>query len=72
MWFDSRRGLGILLFETMSRPVLGANPDPYQMGTRGPFAGRKAGHSPLSVVEVKEWVELYLHSPVRLHGVVRA
>jgi hypothetical protein len=27
-----------------------------------PF-GREADHSPLSSAEVKEWVELYLHSP---------
>jgi hypothetical protein len=27
-------------------------------------------HSPPSSAEVKEWVELYLHSPIRLHGVV--
>jgi hypothetical protein len=38
------------------------------MGTRGSFpggkaAGREADHSPPSSVEVKEWVELYLHSP---------
>jgi hypothetical protein len=32
--------------------------------------GREANHSPPSNVEVKECVELYLHSPVRLHGVV--
>jgi hypothetical protein len=25
--------------------------------------GREADHSPLSSAEVKEWVELYLHSP---------
>jgi hypothetical protein len=32
--------------------------------------GRETDHSPPTSVEVKEWVELYLHSPVRLHGVV--
>jgi hypothetical protein len=26
-------------------------------------SGRKADHSPPSSIEVKEWVELYLHSP---------
>jgi hypothetical protein len=26
-------------------------------------AGREADHSPPSSAEVKEWVELYLHSP---------
>jgi hypothetical protein len=38
------------------------------MGTRGSFPGvkrpgRVADHSPPSTAEVKEWVELYLHSP---------
>jgi hypothetical protein len=33
-------------------------------------SGREADHSPLSSAEVKEWVELYLHSPNTLHGVV--
>jgi hypothetical protein len=32
--------------------------------------GREADHSLPSSVEVKECVELYLHSPIRLHGVV--
>jgi hypothetical protein len=33
-------------------------------------SGREADHSPTSSAEVKEWVELYLHSSVYLHGVV--
>jgi hypothetical protein len=33
-------------------------------------SGREADNSPPSSAEVKEWVELYLHSPIRLHGVV--
>jgi len=32
--------------------------------------GRKADHSPPSNAEVKECVELYLPSTIRLHGVV--
>jgi hypothetical protein len=32
--------------------------------------GREADHSPPSSAEVKECVELDLHSPIRLHGVV--
>jgi hypothetical protein len=32
--------------------------------------GRETDHSPPSSDEVKEFVELYLHSPIRLHGVV--
>jgi hypothetical protein len=31
---------------------------------------READHSPPSSAEIKEFVELYLHSPIRLHGVV--
>jgi hypothetical protein len=33
-------------------------------------SGREADHSPPFSAEVKEWVELYLHSPIRIHGVV--
>jgi hypothetical protein len=31
---------------------------------------READHSPPSSAEVKEWVALYLHFPIRLHDVV--
>jgi hypothetical protein len=46
----------------------GAHPASYAMGTRGSFPGgkrsrREADHSPPSSAEVKECVELYLHSP---------
>jgi hypothetical protein len=46
----------------------GAHPDSYPMGIRGSFlgvkwSGREAGHSPPSTAEVKDCVELYLHSP---------
>jgi hypothetical protein len=46
----------------------GAHSASYPMGTRGSFpgvkrSGRKADHSPPSSAEVKECVELYLHSP---------
>jgi hypothetical protein len=36
------------------------------------YSRREADHSPPSSAEVKEWVELYLHSPRRLHGVVHS
>jgi len=45
-------------------------------GYRGLFSwgikwpGQEADHSPPSNAEVKEWVELFLHSPIRLPGVV--
>jgi hypothetical protein len=47
----------------------------YPMGTGCSFpgvkrTGREADHSPPSTAEVKECVKLYLHSPIRLHGVV--
>jgi hypothetical protein len=53
----------------------GAHPASYPGGTRGSFLwikrpGRKADHSPPSSVEFKECVELYFHTPIRLHGVV--
>jgi hypothetical protein len=52
----------------------GTHPATYPMGTRGSFPGGKAAGAwswPLtSSAEVKECVELYLHSPIRLHGVV--
>jgi hypothetical protein len=53
----------------------GAHPVSCPMGTRGSFPGvkrpgREADHSSPSSVEVKGCVELYLHSPIRLHGVV--
>jgi len=32
--------------------------------------GCEADHSPPSNTEVMEYVELYLHSPIRLHGVM--
>jgi hypothetical protein len=32
--------------------------------------GRETDHSPPSSGEVEECVELYLHSPIRLHGVI--
>jgi hypothetical protein len=46
----------------------GAHPASYPMGTRSSFSGGKAAGAwswPLTSIcaEVKEWVELYLHSP---------
>jgi hypothetical protein len=45
------------------------------MGTVGLFPAvkwpeREADHSPPSSAEVKECVELYIRSPIRLHGVM--
>jgi hypothetical protein len=33
-------------------------------------AGREADHSPTTSAEVKKNVDLYIHSPIRHHGVV--
>jgi hypothetical protein len=44
----------------------GSHPDSYPLGARASFSGVKRPSS----VEVKECVEQYLHSPIRLHGVV--
>jgi hypothetical protein len=66
--FNSLWGLGIFLFTTVSRMALGpAHPASYPMGTKGSFPGNKAAgheadHSPPSSAEVKECMELYLHS----------
>jgi hypothetical protein len=73
--FDSQRELGIFLFTTASRPALGPTQPPIQwvpgalfLGVKRP--GREADHSPPYSAEIKERVELYLNSPIRLHGVV--
>jgi hypothetical protein len=72
---DSRRGLEIFLFTTASRTALGPTQPPIQwvpealsLGVKR--SGREADYSPPSSVEVKVCVKLYLHSPIRLHGVV--
>jgi hypothetical protein len=73
--FDSRRGLGIFLFTTASRTTLGPTQPPIQwvpgaLSLAAERPGREADHSLPSSSEVKECVMLYLHSPIRLHGVV--
>jgi len=46
----------------------GAHPASYPMGVKRP--GREADHSPPSSAEVKKCVEVYVHSPIRLHVMV--
>jgi hypothetical protein len=65
--FESRRGLGTFLLTTASRPALehivSATqwiPGAISLEVRWPV--RKADHSVPSSAEVKECVELYLHS----------
>jgi hypothetical protein len=66
--FESRQGLGIFLLTTASRPALGPTQPPVQwvpgalsLGVKWP--GREADHLPPSSAEVKDCMELYLHSP---------
>jgi hypothetical protein len=66
--FYSRRGLGIFLFTTASKTAMGPTQLPIQLvqvalslGVKRPES--EADHSPPSSVEVKELVELHLHSP---------
>jgi hypothetical protein len=63
----AKRGPGIFLFTTASRMALGPTQPPVQwvpgalsLGVKRP--GCEADNSPPSNAEVKEWVELYLHS----------
>jgi hypothetical protein len=73
--FDSLRGLGIFLFTTGSRTALGPTQPLIQwvlgvlsLGVKQP--GREADHSLPSSAEVKECMELCLHAPIRLNGVL--
>jgi hypothetical protein len=71
--FDSRRGLGIFLFTTASRPALGPTqiqwiPGALSLGVKRPR--READHLPPSSAEVKN-ARSYTSTPaIRLHGVV--
>jgi hypothetical protein len=65
----------IPFFIAASRTALGPTRPPIQWVPRAHSLvvkrpGREADHSPPSSAEFKECVELYLHSPIRLHGVV--
>jgi hypothetical protein len=62
------------LFSKSSRPALGSTQSPMQwvpgaLSPRVKRPGREADHSPQARGEVKN-VDLYIHSPIRLHGVV--
>jgi hypothetical protein len=65
--FDFRRRVGIFLFTTASRTALGPTQPPIQCipedtSLEVKWPGRETDPSPLSSAEVKECVELYLHS----------
>jgi hypothetical protein len=60
-------GAGSFSLHRRAQNGSGAHPASYPMGTRGSFprskaAGRETDHSPPSSAEVKEWLELCLHS----------
>jgi hypothetical protein len=62
---------GISNCTTPSRKALGPTQPPIQRVPGALSLGVKTTeHSPPSSAEVKECVDLYLHSPERLHGVV--
>jgi hypothetical protein len=51
-----------------TQPPIQWVPGSPSLGVKRP--GREADQSPPSSAEIRECVELYLHSPIRLHGVV--
>jgi hypothetical protein len=66
--FDCWWAQGIFLFTTAPRTALGPTQPPIQwipgaLSLEIKRLGREADHSHPSSAEVKEWVELYLHSP---------
>jgi hypothetical protein len=66
---------GNFSLHTASRTAVGPTQLPVQWVTKAlslgvKRLGREADHSPPSSAKVKERVELYLHSQIRLHGVV--
>jgi hypothetical protein len=72
---DFRQDMGIVLYDTASRPALGSTQPPIQwvpgdLSLELKRQGREADRSHPSNAEGKECVELYLHLPTRIHGVV--
>jgi hypothetical protein len=68
-------GWRIFFISTSSRPALGPTQPPIQWVPRDPSPGvnrprREADHSPPDSAEVKEIVDLYIHSSIRPHGTV--
>jgi hypothetical protein len=73
--FESRQGLGVFLFTTLSRPAPGPTQPPIQwwpvalsLGVKRP--GREADHSLPSSAEVKNAWSYTSVPPLHLHGVV--
>jgi hypothetical protein len=63
------------LFTTLSKPALGSTQPPIKW-VPGPLSPevkrqvREADHSPQVSTEIKKNMTVYIHSPIRLHGVV--
>jgi hypothetical protein len=73
--FDSRRRLGIFLFTTASRTVLGPTQPPIQWVPGAPSLrikqpGREADHSPPSNAEVNNTWSYTFTPPIRLRGML--
>jgi hypothetical protein len=51
-----------------TQPSIQWVPGALSLGVKRP--GREADHSPPYIAEVRECLELYIHSPLRLHSVV--
>jgi hypothetical protein len=73
--FESRQGLGIFLFTTVSGPALGPTqpsiqwvPGALSLGVKRPWC--ETGHSSTTSVEVKNAWSCISTPPIRLHGVV--
>jgi hypothetical protein len=73
--FNSWQGLGIILFNAVSRTALGPTqpliqwvPEALSLGVKRP--GREADHSPPSSAKVKNAWSYTSTPPIRLHGVV--
>jgi hypothetical protein len=74
-WFESRQGMGIFLFITVSIPALRPTQAPIQwapgalsLGIKR--TGREADHSPSYSAEITKAWSCISTSPIRLHGVV--
>jgi hypothetical protein len=72
--FEFRWGKNFL-FSTASRPAVGPTQPPIQwlpgaLSTGIKRPGREADHSPPATTEVKKNVDINIHSPIRLHGIM--
>jgi hypothetical protein len=68
--FGVRVPVGTRIFSSPRCPGFGAHPTSYPMGTGGKAAGAWSCPLTSSLCWRQENVDLYIHSPIRLHGVV--